>query len=358
MLDEIKEQPHILERWLRRFFRDDFSINCDIPLSDEEIRGISDITVVASGSSKNVGDVAASYFRRLLNIPVRVEFSSEFCVENSFISKDSFVIAISQSGETTDTYEALEAASGKTKYTLALTNNSESRLHHASAYQIMIEADKEKSIAATKTVTAQLLCLMAFGLFFASKLGVDKLSIKKTISELKKLPEGIETILENCGDIQKIAENINNSSGILFVSKGSCVNALREGALKLKETSYIMTEVLPSGEALHGHFALLDNTRTLVSAILDGVFYDTEVENTLYMKEKSGANLVVIKNAQNKDIENKFEKDRTYFINIPSSEEYVGVFYIIVVCQLLAYYISLSLGFDTNHPRYLSKVVK
>lgn len=203
MLDEIKEQPHILERWLRRFFRDDFSINCDIPLSDEEIRGISDITVVASGSSKNVGDVAASYFRRLLNIPVRVEFSSEFCVENSFISKDSFVIAISQSGETTDTYEALEAASGKTKYTLALTNNSESRLHHASAYQIMIEADKEKSIAATKTVTAQLLCLMAFGLFFASKLGVDKLSIKKTISELKKLPEGIETILENCGDIQK-----------------------------------------------------------------------------------------------------------------------------------------------------------
>ena len=157
MLDEIKEQPHILERLLRRFFRDDFSINCDIPLSDEEIRGISDITVVASGSSKNVGDVAASYFRRLLNIPVRVEFSSEFCVENSFISKDSFVIAISQSGETTDTYEALEAASGKTKYTLALTNNSESRLHHASAYQIMIEADKEKSIAATKTVTAQLL---------------------------------------------------------------------------------------------------------------------------------------------------------------------------------------------------------
>ena len=114
MLDEIKEQPHILARLLRRFFRDDFSINCDIPLSDEEIRGISDITVVASGSSKNVGDVAASYLHRLLNIPVRVEFSSEFCADNSFISKTSFVVAISQSGETTDTYEALEAAAEKT----------------------------------------------------------------------------------------------------------------------------------------------------------------------------------------------------------------------------------------------------
>lgn len=358
MLDEIKEQPHIIKRLLRRFLGDNFSINLDISISNEEIKEISDITIIASGSSKNVGDITAPYLYKLLNIPVRVEFSSEFCVDNSSISKNSFVVAISQSGETADTYKALESVAKRTKYTLALTNNPESRLHKASSFQIMVEADKEKSIAATKTVTAQLLCLMIFGLFFASKLGVDRAYIERIIWGLQQLSDGINTILNNCDDIQKIAEKINKSSGILFVSKGSYLNALREGALKMKETSYIMTEVLPSGEALHGHFALLDNTRTLVSAILDGVFYDSEAENTLYMKEKSSASLVIIKNISNNSIEKKFDKDRTYFINIPNGEEYIEVFYVIVVCQLLAYYISASLGFDTNNPRYLSKVVK
>lgn len=352
MLNEIKEQPFVISRLLSRFFQDE-KVNLELNLSNLQINEIAQIVILASGSSKNVADVAVDFFDKFVKIPIHVEFSSEFVCKKIQLRPNTLVIAVSQSGETKDTFEALMKAKSQGAFCLALTNNPNSKIHKESQSGILIGADKEKSIAATKTVSAQLLCLYALGLYFMQEREGDFCLIQKIIAHLKSLPSEVDSIIKKSGSIEKAAQNIKDSSGIMFVSNGIFLEALKEGALKIKETSYIMTEVLPSGEALHGHFAVLDSNKTLVCVVVQDECCLNTLNNVSYILQKTGAKSVILNAGCSIE-----QDEKTCLINLPLSEDYVMPFYIIVACQLLAYHISSLLGHDINNPRYLSKVVK
>ncbi len=357
MLEEIRQQPQILKKLADKFFATESNGAMGLNLSDDKISHISKIIIIASGSSKNVGDIAKVFFEELLGVLVVVEFSSEFIYRRQHFGPNDLVIAISQSGETIDTYKALEIAKKNGVHTVSLTNNPESKIHLCADSKIIISADKEKCVAATKTVTAQLLCMMALGIFLAEKRQTNLNFIDELKSSLLRLDVDITEIIEDLS-IPLIADEIKKTSGIMLISRGVIVDALREGALKIKETSYIMTETIPSGEALHGHLAVLDEGKTLVSAVLKNCeCYNLVLSNTEYLKQKCGPKLVVIKNQSDAEIEKAEALKGAYFINIPASNKYACAFYVIVACQLLAYYIASGLNFDTCNPRNLFKTV-
>lgn len=363
MLDEIKEQPAVIDKLVNRYLPLNKPVQeIKLNLDREEINNLSKIYIVASGSSKNVGKISKYIIERIARIPVEVDYASEFAHRDLSLKPNDLVIAISQSGETADTFAAVKAAKENGVHTLALTNNPESKINNISESQMNVGAGKEKSIAATKSVTAQLINLYALALYLGEERGtISSEESNKYKQELHKISKNLDKVLGNVDKITLIADKIKDSQHLVLLGRGVNLAVAQEGALKIKETSYIDANGYPSGEFMHGHKAVIDEKIPVISIIVPGEEGDPKykyaINNTVEVKNNSNTDLVIIKSEKDKDIENNPVFKDAMFIDIPECEEKISPLYTLITLQLLALKIAEGLGRDVDQPRYLKKAV-
>lgn len=361
MYEEIWQQPEIIKELAGKYLPVNKPVkNINLGISSEDVKNLSKVYITASGSSRNVGNIAKYFIETIAKLPVEVDFASEFAHRDIILSANDLVIAISQSGKTADTFAALEAAKEKGAHTLALTNNPDSKIHNFAESKMTVGAGIEKSIAATKSFTAQLLNLYALALHLGEiRETITRERAKELKLELHILVNKIEKLLKNDKNIEKIADKAKESRNFVILGRGPNFAAAQEGALKIKETSYIDANGYPTGEFLHGHMAVLEENTPVVSIIVhnkvNDVNYNLAVKNTEEIKHKLNPRLIIVKNQKDKSIETLFKG--ASFISIPECDELISPMLTVITLQILAVKVADLLGRDVDHPRGLSKAV-
>lgn len=363
MFNEIQEQPKILKKLIEKYFLINKPVqNIKLNLLKEEIINLSKIYIIASGSSRNVGGIAKYFFENIAKIPVEVDYASEFSHRNPNLTTNDFVIAISQSGETADTFSALKVAKEKGSHTFALTNNPESKIHNLAESQMQAGAGEEKNIAATKSFTAQLINLYALALYLAEQRDIANAETRENLKqEFYSAIDKLEELINNTEEFDKIVQKIKDSKSLIILGRGSNFPVAQEGALKIKETSYIDANGYPSGEFLHGYVAVVDENIPVISIIIpnlvDDATYRLSIQNTETVKKKRNPSLIIIKSKKDKEIESNPEFKDAYFINIPDSCEMISPVFTSVALQILAFKVAETLGRDFSNPRGLTKAI-
>lgn len=342
MKKEIFEQPMVVNNLIQRCITNNDYVMLNLPLN------INNIVISASGSSYNCAAIAAPLFREMLCIPCEYEYSSEFILQkNYFITENTLFIFISQSGETSDTLQAIKNIKKLGGKTLCITNTQNSTLWNLSDYKILSDAGEEKSIASTKALCAQLLCM----LFIILKIKFSRAeNIEGEIRALKRLPIYLERILGNFEKIKQAAEMLSDYRNIVILGNKTYYPVAKEGALKIKETSYLNVMAYPFGEFMHGHVAVL-NEKAIVIALIDE-------ENEISAKR----NLEKIKNDYNpRIICISSVKDTNYGdinIYIKTSKKIKAIFGSLITLQLIACEIARLLNKNPDQPKGLKKVVR
>jgi len=363
MFNEIQEQPKILKKLIEKYFLINKPVlNIKLNLSKEQIINLSKIYIVASGSSRNVGGIAKYFIENIAKIPVEIDYASEFSHRNPILTHNDFVIALSQSGETADTFSALKVAKEKGSHTFAITNNPESKIHNIAESQMQAGAGEEKNIAATKSFTAQLINLFALALYLGEQRDIANADLRESLKqEFYSAIDKLEELIKNTGEFDEIAQKIKDSKSLIILGRGSNFPVAQEGALKIKETSYIDANGYPAGEFLHGYVAVVDENIPVISIIIpnciDDATYKLSIQNTETVKKKRNPPLIIIKSKEDKEIElNTVFKDAC-FINIPHSCELISPVFTSVALQILAFKIAQALGRDLKNPRGLTKAI-
>lgn len=359
MLSDIKEQPEIISKLINKYLPLDKPVQeISLNISDEKVQNLSKIYIVASGSSRNVGNIAKYFLEDITKIPVIVDYASEFAHRNPNLCSNDLFIAISQSGETADTYAALKIAIDKGAHTFALTNNPDSRIYNLAQAKMQVGAGKEKSIPATKSFTSQLFNLYIFALYLAEHRGtVSKDRLEELKRELHLVGKKIEELLQNTEQIDKIAHKIKDYRSLILVGRGANSAAAEEGALKIKETSYIDANGYPSGEFLHGYIAVVDENIPVISIILPANQdnYNLALSNAEEIKKKRNPHLIIVRSKEDTEIALKTLLKDSDFIDIPHSPAEISPILAVVSFQILAFRIAEQLGRDVNNPRSLTK---
>jgi len=360
MLQDINDEPQILKTLSEIHLPKNFPVQ-KIELPN---KSFSKIYIVASGSSRNAGNITKHFIEASTGIPVFVEYASEFGERNPALSHDDLVIFVSQSGETSDVLAALKIATHKGAFTLAITNNEESTIHKSADIGIFIHAGKEISIPATKSFIAQLVCLYITGLSLAENLKtLPKERLEFLKNKIREMPEKTEKIIQNTNEIDKIAEKLYKYKSLIILGRGENFGLAEEAALKIKETCYINACGYPTGEFLHGHLAMIDENTPVVSIITkyaqqpEECNYGFAVKNTLQLVKKRNPNLTILKAASDQKIEDAFSGIECDFFNIPEFSEEFSPVYSAILLHLLANRMAELLGHDVNNPRSLSKTV-
>ena len=358
MLSDIKEEPEIIRKLIKEYIPE----NCPVQNISIKKERISKIYIIASGSSRNVGNIARYFIEEVSKIPVCIEHASEFGERNPVLSPGDVVIFVSQSGETSDVLQALKIAKAKGVYTFAVTNNPESTIHKSADSAMFIHAGKEISIPATKSFLAQLLCLYILGIYFAEtdkSLPEYEISIYK--QQIYRMPEKIEKLISGTEEIDKVAEKLYQAKDLIVLGRGQNYGLAEEFALKIQETCYINSGGYPTGEFLHGHLAMLDNTTPVLSIITEAggsdSNYNLAVNNTVKIIEKRNPPVFVLKNKSDKTVQEKLSGHKVEYLNISEFDRGFSPVYSAVVLHLLSYKMAKLLGHDVNHPRSLSKTV-
>ncbi|MFL9484706.1 glutamine--fructose-6-phosphate transaminase (isomerizing) [Chitinophagaceae bacterium LWZ2-11] len=355
MLKEINEQPDTVFDCLRgRLLTNTGQIvmsgvdnNIDI------LKNASRIVMVACGTSWHAGLVAEYMIEELCRIPVEVEYASEFRYRNPIINKGDIIIAISQSGETADTLVALENAKEKGAFIFGVVNavgSSISRLSHAGAYT---HSGPEIGVASTKAFTGQLAVLTMMALKIAYAKGtIDELRYLNLMKDLEAVPEKIKEILQDTSNIQRIAEKYKDATDFLFLGRGYNFPVALEGALKLKEISYIHAEGYPAAEMKHGPIALVDENLPVVFVATKDSYYQKIVSNVQEIKARKGKVIAVA--TSNDQVIPEMANDTMF---VPDADEIIAPMLSVVPLQLLSYYVGVAKGFDVDKPRNLAKSV-
>ena len=353
MLKEIFEQPDSIHHVFRgRISEIERSI--DFPDKVENLlnNDIESIHIVACGTSYYSGMIGKYLIEKLTNIPVLVEISSEYRYFGSRNEK-SLVIGITQSGETADTLGALREAKISGCRTLVVTNVIGSTATRISDAYILTQSGPEIGVAATKTFTSQVLMLFLIALKIAiSENKIGSSDLYDYIVEMKELPKKIRNVLEKSDEILKIAKLLKNSQSVFFIGRGIDYPISMEGALKLKEISYIHAEGFAAGELKHGPFALLTKNTPVIATVSKGETYDKIISNIGEVKAR-GPKVIAI--ASEDDFE--IEKHADYVLRFPSDSNLLSCIPIIVILQLLAYYVADLRGCSIDKPRNLAKSV-
>jgi glutamine---fructose-6-phosphate transaminase (isomerizing) len=355
MLKEIFEQPQTICDSLRgRLDAEAGTITMSgIDKYAEQIMDAKRMVVVACGTSWHAGLVAEYIFEELCRINVEVEYASEFRYRNPVISEGDVIIAISQSGETADTLVALENAKSKGAIILGVVNvvgSSIARLSHAGSYT---HAGPEIGVASTKAFTAQLAVLTLIALKIAHAKGtIDQERYTHLLTELDAIPDKVATILENTEPIKALAEKYKDASDFLYLGRGYNFPVALEGALKLKEISYIHAEGYPAAEMKHGPIALVDETLPVVFIATRDSYHQKIVSNMQEIKARKGKVIAVITEGDEQSI--SLADD---VIAVPEADEIVAPMLSVIPMQLLAYYIGVARGLDVDKPRNLAKSV-
>jgi glucosamine--fructose-6-phosphate aminotransferase (isomerizing) len=355
MLKEIFEQPDTVFDCLRgRLDAAKGTITMSgIQQNIDKLTKAQRIIIVACGTSWHAGLVAEYMIEELCRIPVEVEYASEFRYRNPVIHPGDVIIAISQSGETADTIVAIEKAKQHGAFILGVVNvvgSSIARISNAGAYT---HAGPEIGVASTKAFTAQLAVLTMIALKIAREKGsIDDTRYMQLLNELHNVPEKIKELLTLSPQIQKLALKYKDSKDALYLGRGYNFPIALEGALKLKEISYIHAEGYPAAEMKHGPIALVDDQLPVVFVATRDSYHEKIVSNIQEIKARKGKVLAVI--SQGDDIIAKMADD---CMIIPEADELIAPMLSVIPMQLLAYYMGVAKGYDVDKPRNLAKSV-
>lgn len=357
MLKEVFDQVEVSAETFRgRIDRAHKEINLpELNFTQEDLKSINRIVLVACGTAWHACLLAKYYIEDLAGIPCEVDYASEYRYRSNLVNENTLVVAVSQSGETADTLAAMQHVSAKAK-TLAICNVLGSSLSRAVKNVIYTHAGPEISVASTKAFTTQLIAVYTFAMYLSEKLkkGVPQ-HYDSPITALTKLPGAIDSILKQGSKVyEDIAKKFHNASDFLFIGRGLLFPIALEGALKLKEISYIHAEGYPAGELKHGPLALIDENMPVVVLLQrDEVPYEKTLSN-LREVESRGGQIIVITDSDKVD---KIRDVATFVIEVPFIANQMSPIVMNIPLQLLAYYIAVRNGTDVDLPRNLAKSV-
>ena len=353
MEKEIMEQPDALKATMESRIKGEHIDLSEDGIPDEVLKDCERVCVVACGTAMHAGLVAKSLVQSKLGMYMDVEYASEFMYEDPIIDEKTLVLAISQSGETIDTLEALKYARRKGAKSIAVINVKGSSIARESDYVMYTAAGPEIAVASTKAYTTQLTVLFLLVGRMAKVRGVfDDAAEKEYLENLVQVPEKMQTVLDQKHDIHKIAKEILDAKDAFMLGRGLDYSILLEGALKLKEISYIHTEAYASGELKHGTIALITENTPVVATVTQTRLKEKELSNIREVQSR-GASVVLF-------VKEGFElADAEYaaVFTLPALSDEFMVFPASVALQLLAYYVSMDKGLDVDKPRNLAKVV-
>ena len=353
MMKEIHEQPKAVSDTLHSVIKEGKIDLSNVGLSEEEIRDISQIYIVACGSAYHVGVAVQYVMEDLARIPVRVELASEFRYRNPILDPTGLVIVVSQSGETADSLAALREAKKQGLKTLAIVNVVGSSIAREADNAFYTLAGPEIAVATTKAYSTQLVagyCLaVQFGLVREQ---LDNEKYSELIQEMLTLPDKIEKILEDKERIQWFASKKASAKDIFFIGRGIDYAISLEGSLKMKEISYIHSEAYAAGELKHGTISLIEDGTLVIGVLTQNKLYEKSVSNMVECKSR-GAYLCSITTYGNYNMEDSAD----FVVYVPKTDEHFATSLAIIPLQLMGYYVSVAKGLDVDKPRNLAKSV-
>lgn len=353
MMKEIHEQPKAIQDTLNSVIRNGQIDLSTMGLTDEEIRDVSQLYMVACGSAWHVGMAAQYVFEDLARLPVRVELASEFRYRNLPLDPRGLVVVISQSGETVDSLAALREAKARGLKTLAIVNVVGSSIAWEADYVFYTLAGPEIAVATTKAYSAQLAACYALAMQFARVRGqLEETACQEMIAELAALPGKVERVLEDKERIQWFAAKFANAHDVFFVGRGIDYAVSLEGSRKMKEISYIHSEAYAVGELKHGTISLIEDGTLVIGVLTQSELFEKTVSNMVECKSR-GAYLMGLTSYGNYSLEDT----ANFTVYIPKTDEHFAASLAVIPLQLLGYYRSVARGLDVDKPRNLAKSV-
>ena len=354
MFKEIMEQPEAMRRCISPRIRDGEVFLENFPLSDDYIRNISKLYIVACGSSYHVGMVGKYNLERMIRKSVEVALASEFRYMNPIVDERTLVVVISQSGETLDTMAALREARRLGAKILSIVNVVGSSIARESDVVLYTWAGPEIAVATTKAYSTQMAALNLLGLYFARRLGtMDLAEYRRVLEEMLLLPEKMEAILSSKDDIQYFASQYFNHSSVFFIGRNVDYALGLEGSLKLKEISYIHSEAYASGELKHGTISLIEDGTLVVALGTYRKLFEKAMSNVVEVKAR-GADVLALTTESHRE---EMAKTANAVMTIPETHDLLLPSLGVVPLQLFAYYVALMRGCDIDKPRNLAKSV-
>ncbi|MFA4906494.1 MAG: glutamine--fructose-6-phosphate transaminase (isomerizing), partial [Candidatus Margulisiibacteriota bacterium] len=355
MLKEIHEQPNAIRKTIEgRVEADSHKIHFDeLNLTDDEIKKVNRVVFTACGTSWHAGLVGEYLFEQFAKLPSEVEYAAEFRYRHPIIDENTLVIAITQSGETADTLGAVWEAKSLGAKVIAICNVVGSSVARDAHGVVYTNAGPEIGVASTKAFTTQLTIIYLLAILFGKRRGfIGESEATKMIGDLIELPQKLELVLQNEKEIERIAEKLHSATNALYLGRGKGFPIALEGALKLKEVSYIHAEGYPAAEMKHGPIALIDENMPVVVLALSGRRYEKILGNIEEVKARGGIVIAVAAEGDSPITEKSDE-----IIYIPVTSESLSPILAVVPLQLLAYYIAVKRGCHVDQPRNLAKSV-
>ena len=354
MLKEIFEQPWAISETLEgRFINNRFQENSFGHGAGEVFDAIKSVQILACGTSYHAGMIARYWFEKIARVPCNVEVASEFRYRRPVLAENTLIVTISQSGETADTLAALQEAKRLgSKYSLAVCNVPESSLVRESDLVMMTRAGPEIGVASTKAFTTQLVGLMLLVMAVGRRFGLDLESEQKITSELFSLPGKVEDVLKLNEIIECLAEQFAEKQHALFLGRGTHYPVAMEGALKLKEISYIHAEAYPAGELKHGPLALIDSEMPVIAVAPNNRLLNKLKSNLQEVRARGGHLIVFMDEKLVSTDDDEYE-----VVKIPETANEIAPIIYTIPLQLLSYYVAVLKGTDVDQPRNLAKSV-
>jgi glucosamine--fructose-6-phosphate aminotransferase (isomerizing) len=323
-----------------------------ITLSDAELSEIDRITITACGTSWHAGLLGEYLLEELARIPVDVQYASEFRYKNPVIEDRTLILAISQSGETADTLAALREAKRRGAPTMGIVNVVGSTIARETDFGMYLHAGPEIGVASTKAFTSQIAALLLFALYLGRRRSLSVLEGRSLVEALDRLPEQVESILAQTDEIRALAEEFADARNFLYLGRGYQFPVALEGALKLKEVSYIHAEGYPAAEMKHGPIALIDDDMPVVVLAPRDPVYAKVVSNIEEVKARHGRVIAVVSDDA-PELVGKVD----HLIRVPQTEPALLPILTTIPLQLLAYHAAILRGCDVDQPRNLAKSV-
>ena len=353
MMKEMYEQPKAVRETFEKHLEGDEIIIEELNMTDDEIKNLKKIHIVACGTAYHAGMAAKYVIEEMARISVELDMASEFRYRNPIIEPGALVIVISQSGETADTLQALRDSKEKGAKVLGIVNVVGSAIAREADSVMYTWAGPEIAVASTKAYSAQLIALYLLAMKFAHVRGtVSEEEYKSLLIDLRRLPEQIELLLGSKEKIQRFANRYIVAKSIFFIGRGLDYSLSMEGSLKLKEISYLHSEAYAAGELKHGPISLIENGTLVMAALTQDNLYKKTVINIVEVRAR-GAFVLALTNNTHTDIEDNAD----YVIYIPTTSHYFTNSLAIIPLQLFAYYIAVGKGCDVDKPRNLAKSV-
>ena len=359
MLKEIYEQPAAArDTILGRVSLDRGRVFLEnLNIADDIFKALEKVTVIACGTSWHAGLVGKYLIEALAQLPVEVDYGSEYRYRNPIVSKSELAIVITQSGETADTLAALRESRRKGARSIAICNVVGSMATREADGTVFTHAGPEIGVASTKAFTSQLVALQLLALYMAQVRGTLSTSeIRRHIEELLQLPQILERALKASAATERIAERFYNRTDFLFLGRGINYPIALEGALKLKEISYIHAEGYPAGEMKHGPIALIDERMPVVAVAPDDHVFEKMVGNVQEAKARGGSVIAVTSDGDTR-LAAVLDPQRDFMLSMPRTTEMLTPVVMTIPLQLLAYHIAVRRGCDVDQPRNLAKSV-